>query len=52
MEKKTSKTFTCCICQKKSTGFGNNPDPLAGKKCCNARYVIPVRLYMLYLQSQ
>lgn len=46
----TSKTFKCCICGTKNTGFGNNPWPVAeadGARCCdfcNASVVIPARL--------
>lgn len=40
--------YTCCICGKEFTGWGNNPDPIkkSGRCCdaCNAEVVIPVRL--------
>ena len=30
------KEFTCVICKKKFTGYGNNPYPLASKgRCCD-----------------
>ena len=30
------KKYTCCICSKKFTGFGNNPRPLkADGRCCD-----------------
>jgi hypothetical protein len=49
------KQFTCCICGKKETGWGNNPDPItdeAGQffdkdaQCCeecNSKIVISKR---------
>lgn len=40
--------FTCCICGKEVTGWGNNPEPYAfGGQCCdecNMTYVIPARM--------
>ena len=48
-------TFTCCICKKTVTGYGNNPFPVAtdGLCCdeCNSHRVIPerIRLYQGYL---
>jgi len=48
--------FTCCICNKMSYGWGNNPDPVTNEKgkffkedaqCCdecNDKVVIPKRL--------
>jgi hypothetical protein len=39
--------FKCCLCKKKSVGFGNNPAPIKNKgQCCdscNMRKVIPAR---------
>ena len=43
-------TFTCSLCRKKFKGYGNDPYPLKGKRCCdlcNAKYVIPERLKKL-----
>ena len=43
-------TFTCCICGKETTGYGNNPAPvidLPDSRCCddcNINKVIPARL--------
>ena len=39
--------FKCCLCDKQSKGWGNNPQPLMGGKCCdecNMSKVIPARL--------
>ena len=52
MQKQSSvepKPFRCCICRKLVREYGNNPRPLAGKRCCNmcdANIVIPVRMYI------
>lgn len=49
----------CCICGKKFSGWGNNPDPITDKdgnlfpenaRCCdecNGMYVIPARIVAL-----
>lgn len=41
--------YTCCICKKKFTGYGNNPFParMKGKCCdaCNVKHVIPLRMW-------
>lgn len=53
--KKDAKKFTCCLCGKKVAEFGNNPYPLAGRKCCNAcdmKYVIPVRVFISRLDEK
>ena len=45
----------CCICGKEIVGYGNSPSPLAGNKCCdecNAKVVMPVRLFLNTLQTQ
>jgi hypothetical protein len=37
----------CCLCQNEFVGFGNNPAPLEGDKCCdncNSEKVIPARM--------
>lgn len=37
----------CCICNDPVTGWGNNPEPFKGEKCCddcNDRFVTPVRM--------
>ena len=44
--------YTCCLCEKECSGFGNNPAPLAElpKKCCdecNSNKVIKSRIEML-----
>jgi hypothetical protein len=39
-----SKNEKCCICHKPIVGYGNNPSPRKGEKCCdecNLKYVIP-----------
>ena len=51
------KGFICCLCNKKSFGWGdglqwgNNPDPLMqnGECCdeCNTKKVIPERIRLL-----
>lgn len=53
--KKEVKKITCCLCGKKVAEFGNNPYPLAGRKCCNAcdmKYVIPIREFMARLDEK
>ena len=38
----------CDICDKKFTGYGNNPTPLRGSVCCdecNLKIVVPIRIY-------
>lgn len=31
------KTFTCCICGKKTKGYGNNPYPIKESgRCCDS----------------
>ncbi len=49
MDKKENQEIICCLCNKKFTGYGNNPLPLynsEGKCCtsCNVLHVIPARL--------
>jgi len=37
----------CCICNDEIVGFGNNPEPFSGTRCCddcNDRFVTPTRL--------
>jgi len=37
----------CAICGGDVTGFGNNPEPFPGEKCCddcNDRFVVPTRM--------
>lgn len=44
----TNKTQTCSICNQDFTGFGNNPSPFSGERCCdscNGKFVIPLRIY-------
>lgn len=43
----TEKTTICCICGKPFVGFGNNPAPYEGDRCCDDcdnRIVIPERI--------
>lgn len=50
MKREKDYDYICSICRKKCSGFGNNPRPLVGKKCCNtcnSKYVIPVRTIMM-----
>ena len=44
----------CSICRKPYTGFGNNAYPFPGICCdsCNAEYVIPHRMTLLYWQPK
>ena len=57
-KKKKMKTFSCSICDKEVTEFGNNPQPVisqSGKPCCdecNTKYVIPARIFMYQLHQQ
>ncbi len=40
----------CCICKLPIDGFGNNPAPFKGNRCCdkcNQNYVIPLRIYSI-----
>ena len=42
-----SEPTLCAICGVTFTGFGNNPAPFSGNKCCddcNRRFVLPARL--------
>lgn len=45
------KTFTCCFCKRKFTGYGNSPAPVlfTGRCCdeCNTSVVIAARLKLL-----
>ena len=39
--------FECSICGTETGGFGNNPEPFKGEKCCDDcddRFVVPTRL--------
>lgn len=50
--KNKASNFTCCLCGGKFEGFGNNPYPLVGKKCCNlcnSNFVVPIRERMFFL---
>ena len=52
MENQTiKKEQRCCICNRKFTGWGNNPYPVKpdGRCCdsCNSMYVIPARIFGL-----
>lgn len=43
----TGRTYTCCLCDQPSKGFGNNPAPLRDGRCCdecNFFKVIPARM--------
>ena len=47
-----NKRFTCCLCGKEETGWGNNPAPVsnADARCCdrcNATLVIPTRMLVV-----
>jgi hypothetical protein len=52
----SANTFVCCICGRKTYGYGNNPYPLCDiddyeSKCCdecNNTYVIPARIMKIY----
>jgi hypothetical protein len=50
------KKFTCSLCHRQFTGFGNNPEPLKpmDARCCdvcNAGLVIPARIAALYSRT-
>jgi DNA-directed RNA polymerase subunit RPC12/RpoP len=57
-------SYQCCLCGKSFDGFGNNPAPLSAiyetddettDQCCNecnARHVIPARIYRLRLSQR
>ena len=39
--------WKCCICSVRFKGWGNNPHPFDGERCCddcNNRFVMPVRI--------
>ena len=47
MEIREPKRWTCSICKERCMGFGNNPWPYEGERCCNEcndDWVIPARL--------
>ncbi len=40
----------CSICKKTFDGYGNNPAPFSGERCCdecNQNYVVPLRIYQI-----
>jgi hypothetical protein len=42
-----NRWFKCCLCDEQAKGWGNNPQPLMGGKCCdecNMTKVIPARM--------
>lgn len=51
-----ANSFVCCICHRKTYGYGNNPYPLCDEKdyesrCCDEcdnTYVIPARIARIY----
>lgn len=45
---------TCCICGEKYEGYGNNAEPYAHGKCCDAcniKFVIPARIAALHKEQ-
>jgi len=39
--------YTCSICGSENHGFGNNPAPFKGERCCDEcddRFVVPTRM--------
>ena len=45
----------CAICNKEYEGYGNNADPIAQGRCCdacNSMYVIPARLKQLKVEKK
>ena len=45
----TEGKWECSICGSEDHGFGNNPEPFLGHKCCddcNDRFVVPVRMVL------
>lgn len=52
------KRYTCCICGRVHTGWGNNPWPVVDKddaECCdecNTTVVIPARIAQVYIDKE
>ena len=45
----------CSICQTPFTGYGNNPEPVNGGRCCddcNQNVVIPARINLMISNSK
>ena len=45
----------CAICGERFEGFGNNPAPFKGDRCCdrcNSLVVIPARLLHIYAKRK
>jgi hypothetical protein len=44
--------YTCCLCNHKNIGYGNNPAPInrTGRCCdyCNTTLVLPVRVKIAF----
>jgi hypothetical protein len=46
-DKREEPVTTCCLCGRMFIGYGNNPWPLKGDRCCdgcNDSKVIPARI--------
>lgn len=56
-ERTTTMAFTCCLCAKTCSGYGNNPAPVdntPGAQCCNDcnfHSVVPARM-LEFLQDE
>ena len=49
------KSYECCFCNETNTGFGNNPAPYGGDKCCdpcNSKVVLPCRFLLMKQQMR
>ena len=50
-----TEDHNCAICRVAFTGWGHNPSPFEGERCCddcNARFVIPARLVPRRLKDE
>jgi len=46
--------YTCCLCHKEETGYGNNPDPLvtsADARCCDGCNKVVVYLRIMVVRT-
>lgn len=51
------KPWKCCLCGRRTLGFGNNPEPIASatERCCddcNKILVIPTRIHLMQKKWQ
>lgn len=58
MSIESNQVYTCCICGKTFTGWGNNPWPVVedeNARCCdacNGIVVVPARITMMYNKKE